>query len=90
MHLLSGTSLAKNQIVAMFQKKIRLTLRSWILMILQILIPASFIILTVLSERTRTRFMDLPLLEISLPTYINSMTILEKNPNALPNSLQTR
>lgn len=89
-YLLSGFRLTGSQIVALFQKKIIQTYRNWIMLIIQIIIPSAFIIITVLSERTRARFQNLPPLKINLASYEQTVTILETSPTIDPNSWERK
>lgn len=74
--LLTGWRLQKNQILAMLLKKIVSTARSWILLLIQILIPVLFLIITIVAERSVDRNKDLPELELSLDSYDRPVTIL--------------
>lgn len=62
----------------MFQKKLWYTQRSWVLFLIQIIIPMIFIILTILVVRTWAGGTDLPGLSINLNAYHKTITILEK------------
>lgn len=68
-------------------KKILQTVRNWLLMLIQICVPVLFIIITVLSERSRAWYYALPSLKMSLQRYLESVTVLDADPNANPNSL---
>lgn len=87
---MSGFHLAVSQVVALFKKKVIQTMRSWKLLLIQILIPAMFIVITVLAERSSARFTDLPALPIQLGTYLESVSILETSPNAAPDGFESR
>lgn len=50
--------------------------RSWILVLIHILIPVVFVILAIISERSMTHDKDLPKLELSLGAYDQPVTIL--------------
>lgn len=77
--LLRGYKLISNQVIAMFEKKIYNTYRNWFLLLLQVLIPVSFLIITILIVRTWAGGRDLPSLAISLNSYVNSVTVLAQN-----------
>lgn len=87
---MSGFNLAVSQVVALFKKKAIQTIRSWKLLFIQILIPAMFIIITVLSGRSSSVFTDLPALPIQLSSYLETVTILETSPNAVTDSFESR
>lgn len=69
--------LLANQITALFKKKILITMRNWLLLLIQILIPVLFICITVVTQRAFGWFQDLPQLKIWLGSYQQSVTILE-------------
>lgn len=79
--LLSGVQLLNNQIIALFKKKILVDVRGWILMLIQIAIPILLMVLTVLTQRALGWFLDLPQLRIWLRSYLQSVTVLETNPD---------
>lgn len=89
-YLLNGFSLARSQMFALFKKRFLQTLRSWVLLLIQIIIPTGFVIITVLSERTRTRFDNLPALPLNLNAFLETISVVQTNPNALPNSFDER
>lgn len=66
-----------NQMKALFKKKMLMSLRNWILLLIQIAIPVLFIVITVLTQRALGWFQDLPQLRIWLQGYLRSVTILE-------------
>lgn len=89
-YLMSGFNLAVTQVVALFKKKVIQTIRSWKLLLIQILIPAMFTVITVLAERSSSRFTDLPALQIQLSSYLESVTVLETSPNAETDGFESR
>lgn len=89
-YLMSGFNLAVTQVVALFKKKVIQTIRSWKLLLIQILIPAMFIVITVLAERTSSTFTDLPALPIHLRSYLETVSILETSPNAEADGFESR
>lgn len=88
--LLSGMPLIFNQIRALFMKKILQSTRNWLLLLIQICIPVLFITITVLSERSRAWYYELPSLKVCIRRYLESVTVLEVDANANPNSLAAR
>ena len=89
-HLVSGFALAKNQTIAMFKKKILITYRNWILVLLQFVIPICFILLAVMEQRLKTGFADLPDMKISLMQYHKTIALVQINPTYAANSLEKR
>lgn len=77
--LLTGCKLYINQLKAMMMKKVFSTIRSWILMIVQILIPITFLIIAIIVVRSWKAFKDLPPLDIHLESYTNPYTVLSGN-----------
>lgn len=77
--LLKGWRLLQNQMLAMVLKKSICTARSWILLLIQILIPVLFLIITIVSERSVDRDRGLPELQFSLDPYDRPVTILGGN-----------
>lgn len=76
-----------NQVRALFMKKVLQTVRNWLLMLIQICIPVLFITITVLSERSRAWYYELPPLKVCLQKYLESVTVLDADPNVNENSL---
>lgn len=72
-----GCRLGCHQIVALFVKKYLQTRRRWLMLLIQISIPAIFIIITVLSERSRDRFSELPRLPFTFEFYKETVTVLQ-------------
>lgn len=60
----------------MVMKKIFCTLRDWLLLLVHVLIPIVFVILTVLAARSSKIEGDLPELELSLDTYDKPVTVI--------------
>lgn len=88
--LLSGATLVQNQIIAMFKKKYLQTIRSWLLLLLQILIPVIFLIITILAGRERAIFNDLPPMLVTLDSYEEPVTVLQTNSSAEPTEFAYR
>lgn len=74
--LLTGCKLRRNQIMAMLLKKSVSIARSWILLLIQILIPVVFLIISILSERAVGRHKDLPERKLTLDDYDRPVTIV--------------
>lgn len=87
---MTGISLIKSQAIALFKKRILQTMRSWILLLVQIIIPTGFVIITVLSERTRTRFENLPSLSLNLDIFLETISLVQVNPDAIVGGLESR
>lgn len=81
MPLLHGFRLRANQWYAMLKKKYIYWKRSWVLFILQILIPILFVVISVLVVRMYESSTILPALEMSLSTYGQSVTMLQTPSN---------
>lgn len=81
MPLLHGFRLRANQWYAMLKKKYIYWKRSWVLFILQILIPILFVVISVLVVRMFETSTILPALEMSLSTYGQSVTMLQTPSN---------
>ena len=65
----------------MFRKKLYYTIRNWTLFFIQNFVPVVFLILTIIVVRAFFGGIDLPPLDITLDSYVNTMTILEKQSN---------
>ncbi|XP_055537148.1 phospholipid-transporting ATPase ABCA3-like isoform X2 [Wyeomyia smithii] len=85
--LLSGPKLVYNQIWSMFLKKIISTKRSWVLQLVQLLIPVYFVVVTVIIVRSFPGISELPPLPIAITNYSATTTLLEAS--ASGNSLVT-
>lgn len=75
--LLRGLSLRVNQWYAMLKKKAIYWSRSWVLFLLQNLIPVTFIVISILIVRMMEKQTILPALEMSLNSYGKTVTMLE-------------
>lgn len=87
---MTGVSLFKSQAIALFKKRILQTIRSWILLLVQIIIPTGFVIITVMSERSRTRFENLPSLPLSLDIFLETVSVVQINPDVIVGGLESR
>lgn len=76
---LTGKELLLCQIEGLFRKKILHTIRYWVLLLLQNLIPVTFLILTILVVRSWGGNKDLPPLRLAPEKYSPTMTLLELN-----------
>lgn len=81
MPLLHGFRLRANQWYAMLKKKYIYWKRSWIMFVLQILIPILFVVISVMIVRMFESSTILPALEMSLSTYGQSVTMLQTPSN---------
>ncbi|XP_018575545.1 ATP-binding cassette sub-family A member 3-like isoform X2 [Anoplophora glabripennis] len=77
-----GLKLLINQFLAMLMKKFLSTFRSWILLIIQIMMPVLFLIIAMVVARNQKRTGDLPALGIDLTRFKNPVTVVEDNPNS--------
>lgn len=64
--LLKGSALLFNQLIAMFMKKALYVWRTWYITFIQILMPALFLILTIIIVKTWQTIPDLPPLRIDM------------------------
>ena len=62
--LLKGSALLKNQLIAMIMKKALYVWRTWYIILIQILMPTAFLILTIIIVRTWQSIPNLPPLTI--------------------------
>uniref|UniRef100_A0A182PES6 ABC transporter domain-containing protein n=1 Tax=Anopheles epiroticus TaxID=199890 RepID=A0A182PES6_9DIPT len=75
--LLDGSKRLFQQIYAQFYKKFLTTVRSWITLTMQMLIPILFVLLSYLIFLNSNTGRDLPELKINLDGYTASLTVLE-------------
>lgn len=69
----------------MMIKKIYSTIRSWVLLFVQILIPVAFLIVAIVVVRSWKAFNDLPPLRIGLDSYMYSYTVVNgSDSNLIP------
>ncbi|GJQ67966.1 hypothetical protein Trydic_g16721 [Trypoxylus dichotomus] len=73
---LTGWPLWRNHVSAMLMKKVLSTVRSWILFIIQNIIPVAFLIIAIIVARQMNASNDLPNLEITLDSYDNPVTVM--------------
>lgn len=66
-----------SQTLALLRKRYLQTLRSWLLLLVQLLIPALFVIITIVSDRTNRRSFDLPRLRLDLDMFGESTALLQ-------------
>jgi ATP-binding cassette, subfamily A (ABC1), member 3 len=76
-NFLQGFELLKSQVFAMTLKKFVYSLRSYKLFIIQFIIPALFVIITMLIEHKFGGGKQLPALPITLDEYLSPVTVLE-------------
>lgn len=80
--LLSGWKLWRNQLMAMFIKRGLSVIRSWILLLIQIIIPVAFLALAILITEDSIGFHHLPNFKIRLDSYYKSVTTLTQTEGA--------
>ncbi|XP_008193592.2 phospholipid-transporting ATPase ABCA1 isoform X1 [Tribolium castaneum] len=76
---LTGCSLLRNQIMAMLLKKKLSLFRSWILFLFQIILPLIIVAGYTLMSISEGNESSYPSLKITLSSYNNTVTLLEKN-----------
>ncbi|XP_058837017.1 phospholipid-transporting ATPase ABCA3-like [Topomyia yanbarensis] len=76
-NLLRGGQLMMNQVKAQFLKKALSTIRSWVQLIIQNLIPVLFVVLTFVMTRGIASNKDLPPLTMTIEAYKQTVTVLE-------------
>lgn len=76
--LLHGTSLYMSQIEAMAIKKFFYQIRNYKMLLIQLLIPALFVVLTMLSDAVTSGDQDLPALALSFNEYLQTETTAQK------------
>jgi ATP-binding cassette, subfamily A (ABC1), member 3 len=76
-NFLQGFELLKSQVFAMTLKKFVYSLRSYKLFIIQFIIPALFVIITMLIEHKFGGGKQLPALPITLDEYLSPVTLVE-------------
>lgn len=88
--LLLGFRLYLNQFFALMEKKMLNTWRNLILLLIQILIPVIFIIITIVTVRSWGGSRDLPKMTFSLNTYEPTMTTVEFNSSNWAGTFETK
>ena len=88
--LLKGSTLYINQFFALLEKKILNTWRNFILFIIQILIPISYVTITIVIVRSWGGNKDLPNLELSLNTYQPTHTTIQFDPTVWADSIENK
>nr|XP_022911287.1 ATP-binding cassette sub-family A member 3-like [Onthophagus taurus]XP_022911294.1 ATP-binding cassette sub-family A member 3-like [Onthophagus taurus] len=73
-HTVSGLQLKINQTIAMMMKKVLSTFRSWVLLVIQNLIPVAFLIIAILVARVMTNDTEPARLDLSLDPFHNPIT----------------
>jgi ATP-binding cassette, subfamily A (ABC1), member 3 len=81
--LVEGPRLYSNQFFALLEKKILHYWRNLVLLFIQILIPVSFVSITIIIVRSWGGNKDLPKLELSLNTYRPTVTTIKFDPTTL-------
>lgn len=88
--MLQGSSLFWNQIQALLKKKVLNSWRNIVLLFIQILIPVSFVSITIIIVRSWGGNKDLPKLTLSIDTYKPTVTTLQADPSLWSNSIQNK
>lgn len=73
---LTGWALWRNHLLAMLIKRVLSTVRSWILLLIQNIIPVLFLIIAIIVARQMNTANDLPKLDITLDSYDDSVTVV--------------
>ncbi|XP_069685343.1 phospholipid-transporting ATPase ABCA3-like isoform X4 [Periplaneta americana] len=76
---LTGVALLLNQLTAMFMKKVLYVYRAWYITLVQALLPALFLTLSIVIVKSWQSLRDLPALTIGLESYGNTYTPIELN-----------
>ncbi|GJQ88081.1 hypothetical protein Trydic_g13093 [Trypoxylus dichotomus] len=74
--LTTGFMLWYNQFIAMLMKKIRVTQRNWILLVVQNIIPIAFMIITLVIAQMMNIGVDLPSLRLTLDPFNDPITVI--------------
>uniref|UniRef100_A0A8D8MPF5 ATP-binding cassette sub-family A member 3 n=2 Tax=Culex pipiens TaxID=7175 RepID=A0A8D8MPF5_CULPI len=80
LHLLTGRELLLSQVKGQILKKFLSSLRAWVLLIIQNLIPIFFVVMTFVIVRSISRDQDLPPLTMSLEPYKETVTVVGGTP----------
>lgn len=73
---LTGWLLWRNHLLAMLMKKVLSTVRTWILFVIQNVIPVAFLIIAIIVARQMNTDQDLPNLDITLDSYDDPITVM--------------
>ncbi|XP_044269819.1 phospholipid-transporting ATPase ABCA3-like [Tribolium madens] len=81
--LLTGLELIRNQFIAMLMKKTLSIIRTWLLQLIQIIIPVAFLIIAIIVSRNlnKNKFGDLPKLLLTPHPYKNPVILVEDHFN---------
>lgn len=88
--LLDGARLYLNQFMALMEKKVLHSWRNWLLLLIQIIIPITFITITIVIVRSWGGNKDLPKLELSLKTYSPTVTTIQLDPTVWTDSIENK
>ncbi|KAL9700794.1 hypothetical protein quinque_004235 [Culex quinquefasciatus] len=80
LHLLTGRELLLSQVKGQILKKFLSSLRAWVLLIIQNVIPIFFVVMTFVIVRSISRDQDLPPLTMSLEPYKETVTVVGGTP----------
>lgn len=87
--LLKGKELRSNQVLAMFKKKYWSFLRSWLLFVIQIIIPVAFTIITIIVAKLFDSSAALPKLDLTLNNFRETVSIIETHGSVVANSFES-
>jgi len=87
-YLLNGVQLLINQIEAMFLKKIFYASKTWLLLLIQNLIPFVFVLLAYIVVHALIGSIALPPLTISLESYPKTVTTIQLDKSVRNSSLR--
>lgn len=82
-HYTGGLMLLGNQFRAMFMKRILSTYRSWILILIQILIAITFVIIPIIFIRGEKKAGSLPKLPLDLAKFSDPIVLVEDSSNSV-------
>lgn len=88
--LLKGSRLYWNQFKALLEKKVLNSWRNMVLLLIQILIPISFVSITIIIVRSWGGNKDLPKLQLSIDTYQPTHTTVQFDPTSWADSIENR
>ena len=70
-----------NQFLAMSTKKFLSTIRSWVLLAIQIIMPVVFLIIAIVVTRQQNRTGNLPAMPLTLNKFQNPVLVVDGNEN---------
>lgn len=88
--LLLGFRLYCNQFIALIEKKVLHSYRNWLLLLIQTIIPVTFITITIVIVRSWGGNKDLPRLELTLTSYNPTITTIQLDHTAWVDSIESK